>query len=103
MSLDLLTSADPVHAAMDEFDSLGRRRFLRLHGYRASQRYFAVRAGKRYDAKAIAGVAVGYVDAAPGPLAPVEFTGGQGVHVKLASLGIETLIKRRRTRRPPTT
>jgi len=103
MSLDLLTSADAVHAAMDEFDTLGRRRFLRRHGYRASQRYFAVRAGKRYDAKAIAGVAVGYVDDARAPLAPVDFTGGQGVHAKLASLGIETLFKRRRTHGPPTT
>lgn len=59
MSLDLLTRADAVGAAMDEYDELGADAFLAKYGYGRARAYFVERDGKTYDSKAIAGVAVG--------------------------------------------
>ncbi|MEU0478948.1 hypothetical protein ABZ260_07145 [Streptosporangium sp. NPDC006013] len=63
-----------VLAAITEFDQLGRDAFLKLYGYRPAIGYFLVHGGKRYDSKAIAGVAYRGVNGSP--LRPDEFSGG---------------------------
>ena len=60
MALGDLTSAEAVRAAIAEFDELGREAFLAKYGFGHSLRYFVEEGGKRYDSKAIAGVAYGY-------------------------------------------
>ncbi|MFJ5609190.1 HNH endonuclease [Streptomyces sp. NPDC093221] len=64
-----------ISRAIEEFDRLGRDAFLRTYGFRRALRYFLLHDGKRYDSKAIVGVAHGYL---PGrqPLAPADFSGG---------------------------
>ncbi|MFF7156385.1 HNH endonuclease [Streptomyces sp. NPDC008139] len=64
-----------ISRAIEECDRLGRDAFLRTHGFRPALRYFVLHDGKRYDSKAIVGVAHGYL---PGrqPLAPADFSGG---------------------------
>ena len=95
MSLDLLTSPQAVHAAMDEFDNLGSEEFLRRYGYRRSKAYFVVRNGKAYELKAIAGVAVGKEHPNRGPLRANEFSGGEAtVRAKLQKLGFEMLVNK---------
>src|SRR5690242_15097260 len=76
MSLALLTRPDAVHAAMDEYDALGRDAFLAKYGYKPAQSYFVERGGRRYDSKAIAGAAVGKEHPEHGPLKWDEFSGG---------------------------
>ena len=58
-SLDELTSADAVRRAMARFDEVGRDAFLRRHGYGRARRFWLVEGGRRYDSKALAGVAWG--------------------------------------------
>lgn len=88
MSLDLLTSADAVHAAMDEYDALGADAFLAAHGYGRARSYFVIRNGRSYDSKAIAGVAVGKQFPGRGALRSGDFSGGEAtVRAKLESLG----------------
>jgi len=88
MSLELLTRPEAVHAAMDEYDALGADGFLSKYGYRPARSYFVLRDGRRYDSKAIAGVAVGKQDPSRGPLRPNEFSGGDAtVRAKLEALG----------------
>ncbi|WP_165820036.1 AAA family ATPase [Microvirga sp. KLBC 81] len=92
MSLSLLTSPEAVHLALDEFDSLGEEEFLRRYGYGRSRSYFIIRDGKRYDSKAIVGVAVGKQYPQRGPLRADEFSGGeQTVQTKLKQLGFEVV------------
>jgi 5-methylcytosine-specific restriction enzyme A len=50
-------SAEAVFTAMDEFDRLGSQGFLEKYGFGPAKTYFALRDGKRYDSKAIFGVA----------------------------------------------
>src|SRR5262245_19721110 len=76
-SLDNLTSADAVRQAIAEFDALGREPFLDRYGYGPAKRYFVELDGKRYDSKAIYGVAVGYQHPDRGPLRNAEFSGGE--------------------------
>lgn len=88
MSLELLTRPDAVDAAMDEYDALGAEGFLSKYGYRPARTYFVVRNGRRYDSKAIAGVAVGKEHLDRGPLRADEFSGGDAtVRAKLEALG----------------
>lgn len=66
-----------VEQAIREYDELGREAFLRRHGFGEARGYYLVQNGRRYDSKAIAGVAHGYV--APGwqVLGPADFAGGE--------------------------
>ena len=90
MSLDLLTRADAVGAAMDEYDELGSDAFLAKYGYGRARAYFVERDGKTYDSKAIAGVAVGKQHPNRGPLRSDEFSGGDAtVRAKLEALGFK--------------
>lgn len=88
MSLGLLTRPEAVHAAMDEYDALGREAFLKKYGYSPARTYFVAREGKLYDSKAIVGVAVGKERTDRGPLRWDEFSGGEAtVRAKLEGLG----------------
>ncbi|GIG89252.1 hypothetical protein [Plantactinospora endophytica] len=75
-----------VLAAVAEYDEAGRDVFLTRHGFGRATVYFLIHGGKRYDSKAILGVAhryaVGY------PLRSDDFTGGeQAVARRLRRLG----------------
>lgn len=54
-----------VLAVINEFDQWGRDVFLKRYGYGRARDYFLIYDGKRYDSKAIAGVAHRDVDGRP--------------------------------------
>lgn len=88
MTLNKLTSSVAVRAALDECDKIGRASFLQKYGFGPARDYFLVAEGKRYDSKAIAGVAHGYQYPGEGALKPRDFSGGEAtVGKKLADLG----------------
>src|SRR5437870_2571932 len=89
MSIRTITR-QAVLAAVDEFDELGREEFLRKYGFGLARDYLLVHDGKRYDSKAIVGVAYGFQHPDEGPLASDEFGGGRGTVIPvLESLGFE--------------
>jgi hypothetical protein len=67
---------DAVLHAIDEYDQLGQEEFLHQYGFDHARRYVLVHDGKRYDSKAIVGVAHRFL---PGKdaLAAGEFSGGK--------------------------
>jgi len=67
---------EAVLAAIAEYDELGQDVFLDKYGFHPARSYVLVHDGKRYDSKAIVGVAHGYM---PGrhSLTPGEFSGGE--------------------------
>jgi hypothetical protein len=78
---------EAVLAAIAEYDRLGQEEFLSLHGFDRARQYVLVHDGKRYDSKAIVGVAHGFL---PGKaaLAAGEFSGGKATAGQLlARLG----------------
>jgi 5-methylcytosine-specific restriction protein A len=80
-------TSDAVVAALFEYDGMGVDAFRQKYGFGPANTYFIVRDGKRYDSKAVAGAAHGFL---PGqvPLKPSEFKGGeQSVARKLRALG----------------
>ncbi|MBD3923291.1 hypothetical protein IEZ26_01550 [Nocardioides cavernae] len=86
MSLQDLTSTEAVLAAIEECDKLGRDAFLDRYGFGEARTYFLEYGGRRYDSKAIAGVAYGKQHARP--LRSEEFSGGHDtVARKLTGLG----------------
>lgn len=92
MSLADLSSREAVLEAMREYDELGRDAFLQKYGFEAARRYFVEHDGKRYESKAIAGVAVGKQHPDRGPLKSNEFTGGVGsVGRKMDQLGFHLI------------
>jgi hypothetical protein len=89
MSIRTLTR-EAVLSALNEFDTLGREEFLRRYGFGPARDYVLVNDGKRYDSKAIVGVAYGFQHPDEGPLASSEFGGGRGTVIPvLQSLGFE--------------
>jgi hypothetical protein len=77
---------------MSEYDELGSDRFLRKYGYKPARSYFLEEGGRRYDSKAIAGVAVGKQHPDRGPLKSDEFSGGfNTVREKLQQLGFNVV------------
>ena|ERR1700688_914833 len=87
MSLTDLTSSS-VHQAIAEFDEIGRDAFLNRYGYKRSRGYFIVYNGARYDSKAVAGAAHGYLPGQLQALKPNEFSGGERTVAKrLRELG----------------
>lgn len=74
MALSDLTDPKAVVAAMDECDRVGRDVFRTTHGFDPSNRYELRRGRRRYDSKAIAGVAYGHQFGRP--LQASEFSGG---------------------------
>ena len=53
-------TADGVERAIAEFDRLDRDAFLAKHGFGKARGYALIRGERRYDSKAIVGVAHGY-------------------------------------------
>jgi len=84
----------PDDRALDEYDELGQDRFLEKYGFRPARSYYLVRDGRRYDSKAICGVAFGYQFPERGPLRAAEFHGGnRTVRPKLEELGFEVFVE----------
>lgn len=93
--LNRLTSREAVVAAIQDFDRLGRDRFLDHHGYGKALRYYLRFDGRDYDSKAIAGVAFGIQHPAEGALRPSEFSGGEAtVQRTLERLGFEVVDRK---------
>ena len=61
-----LTDPAAVQTALNEYDQVGADAFLAKYGFGPARSYFVVRDGKRYDSKAIVGVAYGYQHPAEG-------------------------------------
>lgn len=81
-----------VEAAVAEFDRLGRERFLRAHRFREARTWFLELGGKLYDAKAIAGVAHGYIGPGFPHLKSSHFSGGEtAVKQALERLGFKVV------------
>ena len=76
MALGDLTSRDAVLRAIAEYDLLGGDAFRSEHGFGPARSYFLVHDGRRYDSKAIAGVAHGYQHPELGALGAADFSGG---------------------------
>jgi hypothetical protein len=92
LSLSLLTDPSAVLAAIAEFDELGRDPFLKKYGFGRADRFFLEHNDQQYDAKAIAGVAVGKQHPDRGPLKAAEFSGGdRTVRPKLEELGFRVI------------
>lgn len=88
MALSDLTDPEAVRAAIAEFDERGREAFLEEHGFHPARDYFVVVDGKRYDSKAIVGVAHQYQHGSP--MSPADFSGGDStVATRLERLGFE--------------
>jgi hypothetical protein len=98
MSLSELTSPTAVRKAIAEFDRLGQELFLRKYRFGPARSYFLIYEGRRYDSKAIAGVAHDYQFPERGPLKLDEFSGGkEGAASRLSELGFDVEgIERRR-------
>lgn len=65
-----------VLAAVAEYDKLGRERFLEKYGFGKARSYFLVIDGRRYDSKAIIGVAHRHQYPSEGALRADQFSGG---------------------------
>jgi MoxR-like ATPase/predicted RNA-binding protein with PUA-like domain len=92
VSLNDLSSVDAVLKTLAEFDRLGREPFLTRYGFGPSKRYFLEHDGKRYDSKAVAGVAYGYEYPDREPLTNDRFSGGVPVRNKLERLGFTVAV-----------
>jgi hypothetical protein len=94
VSLEQLTSADAVRAAVAEFDDMGRNAFLERYGFGPSRTYFLKVGDRQYDSKAIVGAAHGHQNPELGPLHADQFSGGiVTVAAKLGSLGFEVVTE----------
>ncbi|MBB5955917.1 putative restriction endonuclease [Saccharothrix tamanrassetensis] len=75
-----------VSAAIAEYDELGKDAFLAKYRYAEARQYLLVHGGRRYDSKAIVGVAHRHLTGTA--LTPDEFSGGRAtVGRHLAALG----------------
>ena len=81
-------TAEGIERAAVEFDRLGREAFLDHYGFGKARNYFLFHGGRRYDSKAVVGVAHGYDRPDLGPLRPQDFSGGEATVARhLESLG----------------
>jgi 5-methylcytosine-specific restriction protein A len=88
MSLADLTDPGAVRKAIAEFEVLGRTGFLSKYGFKPAKNYFVLVDGKRFDSKAIAGVAHQHQHGTL--LSAGEFSGGDSTVAKrLEKLGFE--------------
>ncbi len=88
MGLSNITNREPVLAAIEEYDGIGREPFLKKYGFGRSRRYWLVHDGNRYDSKAIVGAAHGYAVPDLGPMRAQDFSGGTAtVKRRLEQLG----------------
>lgn len=88
MTLNDITDRSQVEAAMAEYDELGQEAFLPKYGFGQAKAYWLVVNGKRYDSKAILGVAHKFARPELGALTADAFSGGNlTVKRKLEALG----------------
>lgn len=100
MALSDITSASII-AACDEYDDLGKTKFLKKYGFGISKKYHLLHEGKFYDSKAVVGAAHGYLEGNAEPLHNTEFSGGQQHAVQvLENLGFEVVDSPPPTRNP---
>jgi hypothetical protein len=93
MTLADLTDRNAVIQAVVECNGLGRDRFLAKYGFGRAYNYFLDIDGRRYDSKAIVGVAHRYQFPGLGPLGAHDFSGGLAtVKRKLDELGFNVLV-----------
>jgi 5-methylcytosine-specific restriction enzyme A len=91
MALHDLT-AESVRAAVEEFDKLGRDKFLKNYGFRPAKSYYLKIGEQVYDSKAIAGVAHKFARPSDGVLR--RFSGGERtVMPRLQKLGFIVVNK----------
>src|SRR6185437_1489835 len=89
MSIQELTGT-AVLSAIQEFDTIGKRAFLKKYGFGPSRGYYLLKDEKLYDSKAIAGAAHGYLGTGYSPLEHGDFRGGEKtVANRLRQLGFE--------------
>ncbi|PIW28411.1 MAG: HNH endonuclease [Rhodospirillales bacterium CG15_BIG_FIL_POST_REV_8_21_14_020_66_15] len=69
-------TASAVRSAISEFDKKGRERFLSDYGFGKARSYFLIYRRKKYDSKAILGVAIKYSSPNSRALGPYELSGG---------------------------
>jgi hypothetical protein len=91
MALSELTSPEAVHAAVREYEELGRDEFLERYGFGRARDYMLVIDGHEYDSKAIVGVAHGIQHPELGALRSEDFSGGAPTIEKLRALGFEVV------------
>ena len=85
-----LNSREFVTEAIEEFDRLGRDAFFETYGYGPSRNYLLEYKRRRYDSKAIAGVAWGLQHFNDGKRRPDNYTGGKHTSVPaLEELGFK--------------
>jgi hypothetical protein len=92
MSLKELTSREAVKSAIEECDRLGRDNFLQTYGFQPARKYVLIFNGRKYDSKAIAGVAYRHQFPNRGHLTAHMFSGGitrNGAATRLRELGFE--------------
>ena len=83
-----------VRQAAAEYDQLGQDEFLARHGFGRALAYLLILDDKRYDSKAILGVAYSNANDA---LGPHDFSGGvHGAAGVLSALGFEIVNTRDR-------
>ena len=86
---------DSVLKTIQEFDRIGRKKFLEKYGYGSAKAYWLVYEYRNYDSKAIIGVARKYVRPGSRPLKCSEFSGGKAtVQRKLENLGFTVWVDR---------
>src|SRR4030095_5869826 len=82
MSLANLTYSSVLNAVR-EYDDMGQEEFLRRYGFRPSRDYLLSFNGRRYDSKAIAGVAHKFAVPGARALKASEFSGGEEATVRV--------------------
>ena len=92
MSLKNITRQS-VLESIQEFDRIGREKFLKLYGFGTAKEYWLVHEGRKYDSKAIIGVAHKYARPDLGPLKSNKFSGGaKTVKSKLEELNFTVQV-----------
>ena len=94
MSIQDIRDPAAIHAAMAEYDRVGRTYFLEKYGFGKAHEYMLrdPANGRLYDSKAIVGAAHGYAFPERGHLSAGDFSGGEAtVEHLLSTLGFEVV------------
>ncbi len=94
MSIQNIRDPAAIHAAMAEYDRVGRTYFLEKYGFGKAREYMLrdPATGRLYDSKAIVGAAHGYAFPDHGHLTAADFSGGEAtVEHLLSALGFEVV------------
>lgn len=78
---------EAVNKAIDEYDEIGQKEFLKKYKFGKAKTSWLMRNEKRYDSKAI--IAAAYRIATGHQLKPIDFHSGNPVLIELYRLGFE--------------